>query len=76
MANERMIPKEECSGAKASVQQSVIADYVGEREAAEILGISERTLRNYVYSGKITDEMYIVNVIGRRFYNKSKIMGL
>jgi excisionase family DNA binding protein len=52
------------------------AEYINEGEAAELLGISRRTLYNYVYSGKIPMDHYTTGIGGNKFFDKQKLMGL
>jgi predicted site-specific integrase-resolvase len=48
---------------------------ITEEEAAELLQVEVKTLRNYVYSGRITTDMYVKNFNGRRFYYREKLVG-
>lgn len=52
------------------------AEYINEGEAAELLGISRRTLGNYIYNGKIPMDCYTTGVGGNKFFDKKKLMGL
>lgn len=51
-------------------------EYINEGEAAELLGISRRTLSNYCYNGKIPMDCYTTGVGGNKFFDKKKLMGL
>ncbi len=51
-------------------------EYIGEAEACELLGITRRTLYNYVYSGKIPVDYYTTGIGGNKFFDKKKLMGL
>lgn len=51
-------------------------EFINEAEAAALLGVSMKTLKNCVYDGRITSEMYTVGPTGKRFFNKQKLMGL
>lgn len=52
------------------------AEYINEGEAAELLGISRRTLYNYIYNGRIPMDHYTTGVGGNKFFDKQKLMGL
>lgn len=51
-------------------------EYVNEAEACELLGITRRTLYNYVYNGKIPMDYYTTGIGGNKFFDKKKLMGL
>lgn len=51
-------------------------EYINESEACQLLGISRRTLYNYVYNGKIPMDYYTTGVGGNKFFDKKKLMGL
>lgn len=51
-------------------------EMINEREACELLGITKRTLCNYIYSGRIPVDHYSVGVGGNKFFFKNKLMGL
>lgn len=51
-------------------------EYVNESEACELLGITRRTLYNYIYNGKIPVDYYTTGVGGNKFFDKKKLMGL
>lgn len=51
-------------------------EYVNESEACELLGISRRTLYNYIYNGRIPVDYYTTGVGGNKFFDKKKLMGL
>jgi hypothetical protein len=57
-------------------QSASETEYVNEGEACELLGITRRTLYNYVYSGKIPVDYYTTGVGGNKFFDKKKLMGL
>lgn len=52
------------------------AEYVNEAEACELLGITRRSLYNYVYNGKIPMDYYTTGIGGNKFFDKKKLMGL
>ena len=49
---------------------------IDENEACKILGITKRTLANYVYNGRIPKSYFTTAVNGARFFNKNKLIGL
>lgn len=49
---------------------------ITEDQAAELLEISTRTLRNMVYNGKMPEDAYTTAVNGKRFYFRDKLLGL
>lgn len=49
-------------------------EYISEAEAAKFLGLTVKTMQNYVCSGKITSSVYVINVLGNRMYKKSKLI--
>lgn len=51
-------------------------EMINEEEACKLLGITKRTIGNYVSNGNITKDMYTVGVGGNRFYYKQKLIGL
>lgn len=57
-------------------EASTTAIYINEGEAAELLGVSRRTLSNYLYNGRIPMDCYTTGVGGNKFFDKTKLMGL
>lgn len=56
--------------------QNVLSNTISEEQAAVLLGISTKTLRNKVSTGDI-DGFYTTSPInGERFYNRAQIMGI
>jgi len=53
-----------------------VNDMVSEKEAAAILGITEKTLREKICRGEVPTDYYTVNALGKRNYFKSKLLGL
>jgi excisionase family DNA binding protein len=49
-------------------------DYVRIKEAAEFLGVSQNTLRNWGRAGKITEHRHPVN--GYRLYKRSDLQAM
>lgn len=47
-----------------------------EEEAARLLNISERTIKNMVYNGKMPADHYTTAVTGKRFYFRDKLLGI
>ena len=52
-----------------------LSDLISEQEAANLVGLKLPTFRKRVY-GKKLEGCYIVNVLGRRNFYKSKLLGL
>jgi predicted site-specific integrase-resolvase len=50
-------------------------DWITEREVCDLLGIKKSTLIQYIYSGRVSRDMYRVGVGGCKFFNREKIMG-
>lgn len=55
--------------------EKVETQWMTEEETCNLLGISRRTLTNYLSSGRITRDMFRVGVGGNKYFNKEKIMG-
>lgn len=54
-----------------------VQDLISEDEASKLLGFSTtRTIQKKVCEGVITNDMYSKAPTGKRFYYKSKILGL
>jgi len=66
----------EQTGAEQAQDTDPSAGLITEEKAAALLGISERTLKNMVYSGKMPKDAYTVAVTGKRFYFTDKLLGL
>jgi hypothetical protein len=49
---------------------------ITEDQAAELLQISRRSLKNMVYNGKMPKDAYTTAVTGKRFYFRDKLLGL
>lgn len=75
MENIIALPKKEWNKVKALVAEASRPEYITEPEAATLLGISIKTLKNYVSNGRISRDMYKIGVGNNRFYNKEKLMG-
>ncbi|MGN6491211.1 MAG: helix-turn-helix domain-containing protein [Agriterribacter sp.] len=56
----------------AELSKSILTD----KEAAELLGIGVRTLQVYVSKGKYTGLFSLSPVNNKRFWYKTKLMGL
>lgn len=56
-------------------QLAVTEDLITEDQAAELLGVKVKTIRTYVFEGRIEPGMYTIGALGKRFYYKSKLMG-
>lgn len=52
---------------------TLIEEPINEIAACEFLGVSKRTLCNYVSRGKLKGA-YIINRVGQRMYFKSKLI--
>lgn len=74
------LPKTEWQQIKKILQklndEMEAAEYVNEAEACELLGITRRSLYNYVYNGKIPMDYYTTGIGGNKFFDKKKLMGL
>lgn len=46
---------------------------INETQACEFLGIKKNTMRKYVCEGKLKGT-YVINVLGKRMYFKSKLI--
>lgn len=57
-------------------KRSRAMEMIAEPEAAALLGISEKTLRNRVAAGELKEFYTVSPVNGNRFWHRSKIMGL
>jgi hypothetical protein len=53
-----------------------VEDLIPENEAAKLLGITLKTLRNYRTNGKLPTDAYTIGVGNNPFFYKSKLMGL
>lgn len=73
--SDLQIPKNEWADVKRMVREASRPEMISEKEAADLLGIMQKSLKNYVYSGRIKPNMYTTAPNGRRFYNKEKLMG-
>jgi hypothetical protein len=51
-------------------------DLISEKEAAILLDVTEKTVQNYVSDGTIPTSAYSVGIKNKRFYYKSRLMGL
>jgi hypothetical protein len=69
------IPQKEWAAVKKMVREAAKPEMISETEAAMLLGVSVKTIKNYVYAGKITTDMYTSGISGKRFYHKEKLMG-
>ena len=51
-------------------------EWINEKEAAELLNISVRSLQNRICKKEVPADHYRVGLFNNRFYNKQKIQGL
>lgn len=49
---------------------------ISEKEARELLNVKQSTFANYLLSGRIPSDTYTIGVGGKRFFDKSKLIGL
>lgn len=73
------IPKSEFFKLKRNIeriaQAAELSDMITEKEAAQLLSISVKRIQNLVCENKM-DGLFTVGFGGKRFYSKSKIIGL
>jgi len=53
-----------------------IGEWINANKAAELLGITTKTLTNYVCMGKIPADAIRVGCTGKKFFNSNKLIGL
>jgi hypothetical protein len=56
--------------------KTLMDDLITEDEAAELLKIGINAFRNMIYSKKIPADYYTKAITGKRFFFKSKLLGL
>lgn len=59
-----------------SKNESLVNDLIPEGEAARLLEIERETLQKKVRDGYIKPDFYVVGLGGKRFFFKSKLVGI
>lgn len=49
-------------------------EWLTEEQACELLGITKKTIQNYVSSGRIPSSFYERSIDCKRLYNKNKLL--
>lgn len=75
MSTEIKIPEARLRKIERMLEQVIKPEQINEEEASRLLGVSKKTIMNYVISGKIPADYYTVGIGGNRFYFKDKLMG-
>ena len=77
MSETITIPKSEWAEVKKIIRNAAFnyEELINEDQAAELLGISKRSMIQYVCSGRITRDMYRKALNGKRMYYKYKLLG-
>ena len=77
MSESITIPKSEWNEVKKLIKNAAYnyEELLTEEEAAKLLGISKRSMIQYVCSGRITRDMYRKALNGKRSYYKYKLLG-
>lgn len=77
MSETITIPKSEWAEVKKIIRSAAYSyeELINEEQAAELLGISKRSLIQYVCNGRITRDMYRKAANGKRSYYKYKLLG-
>ena len=77
MSETITIPKSEWAEVKKIIRNAAFnyEELINEDQAAELLGISKRSMIQYVCSGRITRDMFRKAANGKRMYYKYKLLG-
>ena len=73
------IPKSEFFKLKRNIeriaQAAEVNDLINETEAAELMELTRKGLQNMVYKNEM-DGLFVIGAKGKRYWYKSKILGL
>ena len=61
---------------RTSLEKGDKMEWLTEDKACELLGISKKTIQNYVSSGRIPSSFYERSFECKRLYNKNKLLVL